>query len=433
MSDQTRRTFLKKAAAGSAGAAAFTWAGATGAAGANEQIVLGIIGCGGRGRGLARAFAAQPGVKVAYACDPDTARQNRVKGAREKVNDLRRVLDDKSVDAVVVATCDHWHAPAAIMACNAGKHVYVEKPCSHNIREGRLLLDAARHNKRVVQVGTQYRSHPVINKAVALAREGLIGDVLVTKAWNVEMRRNIGKMKPSEVPPGVDYDTWVGPAEFVPFQKNRFHYEWHWWYNFGTGSMGNSGAHDMDYARWGLGVTTHPSFVSGTGGKYFFDDDQQFDDTATVVFEWPGDGKIGSKRQLIYEIRIWSRNYPYNCDMGAEFYGTQGTIMVSLRGKIRILNKKNQRIEVEPKNPPKIITNHQADFLDAVKTPRRPNADIEIGHVSATLCHLGNICTRLRRTLKFDLEKEQIIGGKEANAMVRRTYRKGHWAIPKGV
>lgn len=425
-----RRTFLKQMGLG---AAVALGAPASGLSGANERLTLGLIGCGGQGRGHAGGY---PDADFAYVCDPDEERCQKAKqkaGAAHAVSDLRRILDDKSVDAVVIAACDHWHGPAAIMACEAGKHVYVEKPCSHNFREGQLMLEAARRNNCVVQVGTQYRSHPVINKGIQLIREGVIGDVLVAKAWNVEKRRNIGKMGPSAVPPGVDYDMWVGPAEFVPFQRNRFHYEWHWWHNFGTGSMGNSGSHDMDYARWGLGVEGHPSRVCGLGGKYFFDDDQEFEDTATVVFEWPGDGKVGSKRQLIYEIRIWSDNFPQGCDMGAEFYGTKGTMVLSLRGKIQILDAKNRPLDVEPKNPPRIITDHRADFVDAVKTGRRPNADIEDGYLSGTLCHLGNICMRVRRTLHFDPQKEQIVGDKEANSLLRRNYRKNHWAIPKGV
>ncbi|MHC4479310.1 MAG: hypothetical protein ACYTEL_27135 [Planctomycetota bacterium] len=182
----------------------------------------------------------------------------------------------------------------------------------------------------------------------------------------------------------------------------------------------------------GTGGTTSAQ-VRWESGKYFFDDDQEFEDTATVIFEWPGDGKVGSKRQLIYEIRIWSNNFPYGCDMGAEFYGTQGTIMVSLRGKIQILDAKNQPLDMEPKNPRQIITNHRADFVDAVRTGRRPNADIEDGHLSATLCHLGNICMRVGRTLQFDPEKEQIVADEEANNLLRRNYRKNHWAIPPGV
>lgn len=430
MSKSNRRTFLTQSGLGAALAMA---APAAKVLGANERLGLGLIGCGSRGMSLVGAF---PEARITHVCDPDEQRCQQAKeraGASHAVNDLRRILDDKSVDAVVIAACDHWHAPAAIMACDAGKHVYVEKPCSHNVREGRLLVEAAQRSRRVVQVGSQYRSHPVINKAIQLIREGVIGDVLMAKAWNVELRRDIGKMQPTAPPPGVDYDTWVGPAELVPFQANRFHYEWHWWHNFGTGSMGNSGAHDMDYARWGLGVEGHPSRISGLGGKYFFDDDQEFEDTATVVFEWPGDGSVGSKRQLVYEIRIWSNNFPHDCDMAAEFYGTQGTIMVSLRDKIEIRNADNRLIDVEPRNPRQIIMDHYADFIDAIKTDRQPNAPIDEAHVSATLCHLGNICMRTGRTLNFDPQQERILGDEEANRLLRRQYRTRHWAIPAGV
>jgi predicted dehydrogenase len=187
--------------------------------------------------------------------------------AKHAVSDLRRVLDDRTVDAVVVATPDHWHAPIAIMACEAGKHVYVEKPQSHNLRESRLLVDAARRNKVVVQHGTQSRSSPLIAGAVQMLREGVIGDVLVAKAWNIQRRGNIGRAAPSDPPPGLDYDLWVGPAEWMPFQKNRFHYDWHWWYNFGTGDIGNDGTHEIDYARWGLGVEGLPTTVTGRGAS----------------------------------------------------------------------------------------------------------------------------------------------------------------------
>jgi predicted dehydrogenase len=229
----------------------------------------------------------------AIRTNPVGGRRRRSSGAKHAVSDLRRVLDDSSVDAVVVATPDHWHAPAAIMACEAGKHVYVEKPCSHNHRESRLLLDAARRNNVVVQHGTQSRSNELIAGAVQMLREGVIGDVLVAKAWNVQPRGNIGHKTPSDPPPGVDYDAWVGPAVFLPYQENRFHYNWHWWYNFGTGDIGNDGTHEIDYARWGLGVEGLPSTVTGLGGKYFHDDDQEYPDTTTSVFEWPGDGAVG--------------------------------------------------------------------------------------------------------------------------------------------
>jgi len=433
MTDPNRRSFLKQTAAASAGAAAWAWTGGVKAAGANERVTVGIIGCGGRGAGLAEEFADL--ANVAYVCDPDETRRRPIQDrthAQHAVADLRRILDDPSVDAVVIATPDHWHAPTAILACEAGKHVYVEKPCSHNLREGRLLVEAARRNKRVVQHGTQSRSNPFIAGAMQMLREGVIGDVLVAKAWDIQRRVNIGRGTPSDPPPGVDYDLWVGPAEFVPFQANRFHYHWHWWYNFGVGGLGADGPHEIDYARWGLGVETHPTTVAGLGGKYYFDDDQEYPDTGTVVFEWPGDGQAGHKRQLIFELRIWSTNYPFNVDSGAEFYGTKGKMFLSKRGKLEILDEDNKPITAQPKDPPQLL-GHAADFLDAIKTGRRPNAEIEIGHHSTALIHLGNLAMRVGRSLNVDPATEQIIGDDNANQLLGRRYRKeGHWAIPKG-
>ena len=255
----TRRQFMRRITASSV--AAVTAASARSrarAAGANERVRTAIIGLGGQGTNLLSAFLDLDGVEVAYICDTDKSRlaaaHERADNRPQAVTDLRRILDDDSLDAVVIATPDHWHAPVGILACNAGKHVYVEKPCSHNLRESRMLLDAARNNDRVVQHGTNMRTTSLIAGAVQMLREGRIGDVLMAKAWNVQRRGNIGHSQPSSVPDGVDYDMWVGPAEMVPFQENRFHYNWHWWHKFGTGDVGNDGAHEIDYARWGLGV-----------------------------------------------------------------------------------------------------------------------------------------------------------------------------------
>lgn len=441
MSESSRRDFLKRTGMGVAGTTLLNAAGSVCAGGSSQAINLGVIGCGGRGSAVAAQFAGEAGCEVTHVCDPDAGRANKLAkklgGIRDNrvpkvVGDLRRILDDRSVDAVLIATPDHWHAPAAILACEAGKHVYVEKPCSHNVREGRLLVEATRRNKRVVQHGTQSRSHPLIATAVQLLREGVIGNVLVAKAWNVQRRGNIGHAKPSEPPKGVDYDMWLGPVPHVPFQANRFHYTWHWWHDFGTGDMGNDGVHEIDYARWGLGVETHPSRIAAIGGKYFFDDDQQFPDTQQVVFEYPGSGKVGDKRMLIWEMRIWSTNYPYNVDNGVEFYGTKGRLMVTKRGKLEVFGERNRRITPEVKDAPAKLLNHQADFLDAIRNNRRPNAEIEIGHLSAALCHLGNLSTRLGRTLEFDPAREQVIGDNEANRLLGRTYRQDHWAVPKG-
>jgi len=435
MSDSNRRTFLKHTAA-TVGAATASWTSTARAVAANDKIMLGVIGCGGRGSGLANDFAKI--AEIGYVCDPDESQRERLRktvNARQAVDDFRRVLDDKAIDAVVVATPDHWHAPMAIMACEAGKHVYVEKPQSHNLLESRLLVDAARRHQVVVQQGTQSRSNLLVANAVQMLREGIIGDVLVAKAWNIQRRRNIGHQQPSAPPTGVDYDMWVGPAEFVPFQSNRFHYNWHWWFNFGTGDIGNDGTHELDYARWGLGVEGLPTTAMAMGGKYSFDDDQQFPDTATCAFEWPGEGTVGKRRQLIFEMRLWSNNYPFNCDSGVEFYGANGRMLLSKRGKLEIYSQGNERIEnTKPKEPPKLIDNHQADFLDAIRTGRKPNADVAIGHDSVALVHLSNIAVRLGRSLKVDTSAERIVGDDEANQLLGRAYRQGgHWAVPKNL
>ncbi len=427
MSD-TRRTFIKRVGTG---VAALGWTRAARSAPPSDRVVLGVIGCGGRGRHFVP--------RATYVCDTDarrlaTAVETAQVPASHGVTDMRRILDNPDIDAVVIATPDHWHAPAAILACEAGKHVYVEKPCSHNFRESRLLLDAARRNNVVVQHGTQQRSMPFALEAVQMLRDGLIGDVLLAKAWNVQLRGNIGHGQPSDPPPGVDYDTWVGPAEWVPFQENRFHYNWHWWYNFGTGDIGNDGSHELDLARWGLGVDVMPARISGLGGKFFHDDDQQFPDTATCVFDYPGDGNVGNRRQLVFEMRLWSTNYPQNCDNGVEFHGTKGQMFFSKRGKLQVRGERNKMIHNRTPKIAKHTMEHLDDFFHAIRTGSRPSADIQEAHRSVALVHLANIAVRTGRSLQFDAESEQIVGDGESNQLLGRTYRKeGHWAVPQGV
>jgi len=436
MSDhQDRRTFLKAASAGVVAATALNSA-AVHARSANEKLVIGVIGCGGRGTHDAQLFKNTPNVEVAYICDVDEERRNQVAKKLEirsdrVVNDLRRILDDKSVDAVLVATPDHWHSPASILACNAGKHVYVEKPISHNIREGRLLVEASQGNRVQVQHGTQSRSTDMMIEAVKLLREGLIGNVVVAKCWNIQRRNPLGKGQEANPPASLDYDNWVGPATMIPYRTNRVHNRWTMWYHFGTGDMGNDGVHDIDYTRWGLGVETHPSKVMALGGKFNFDDDQEFPDTQQVTFEYPGDGKPGSQKLLIYEQRLWSSNYPNNVDSGAEFYGTKGQLFLSRRGKVQLRGEDNKPVELKIPTSAQNDVAHVANFCDAVRGNARPNADALVGHLSASLCHLGNIATRVGRSLAFDPQSEKIIGDDEANALVGRTYRQ-HWATPKG-
>ncbi len=435
----TRRAFLKRTGAAAAATATLGVMSRTRASGANEKIVMGVIGPGGIGTNLLRSFAAQPDVSLAYVCDPDESHLAKAAVEAEKISshrpkqvkDMRRIFEDKDVDAVIIATPDHWHGPAAILACDAGKHVYVEKPCSHNIREGRLMIEAARRNDRVVQVGTQSRSGGHVIRAMELLRSGAIGDVLVAKVWNSQLRSNIGHEKPSAPPAGFDYELWVGPAPMVPFQKNRHHSWWRWWYDFGTGDMGNDGVHDLDIGRWGLGVETHPTRIVAVGGKYFFDDDQQFPDTETVIFEYPAaNGSLGT-RQLIYEQRIWSPYVQEGHENGNAFYGTKGLLILGKGAGWKLYGPRNELRE-EMKSVGLGLAHHR-NFLECIRTGKRPNADIEIGHLSSSLSHLGNIATRLGRVLRFDPKTERILGDRKAAQFVRRRYRSGHWAVPKGV
>ncbi len=438
MSKANRRTFLKQAAGGIAGVVALGTPGATGAAGANGRIVLAAIGCGGRGRWLAKMFSAQKGIRIAYVCDPDDSRSRAAAKVVAKtsgeppaaIRDMRRAFDDRSVDAVVIATPDHWHAPATLLALAADKHVYVEKPCGHNIREGRWMLTAARRAKRVVQVGTQSRSIQHVRRAMELLHNGAIGDILVAKAWNSQKRANIGHASASDPPEGFDYDLWLGPAPYVPFQSNRHHYTWHWWYDFGTGDIGNDGVHDIDIARWGLGVDQHPATVTAMGGKYYFDDDQQFPDTQYVLYEYPGDGKIGHKKQLVFEQRIWSPYVQEGHENGNAFYGTKGMMTLGKKDGWRLYGPGNELRESMP-GVGLSGDEHCRDFLEAVRTGKHPSADIEIGHMSAALSHLGNIASRVGRVIRFDPATERITGDSEANRLVGRAYRKDHWATPK--
>lgn len=404
---------------------------------ARQTLRVGLIGCGGRGVHDAGLFKKVPNVELAYVCDVDDARRNAAAqklGVAEKgvVSDLRHILDDKSIDAVIVTTPDHWHSPAAILACDAGKHVYVEKPISHNIREGRLLVDASARNKTLVQHGTQCRSTSMMIEAIKLLREGAIGNVLVAKCWNVQRRGSLGMGQNVDPPNGFDYDTWVGPAPMIPYRTNRVHNRWTMWYHFGAGDMGNDGVHDIDYTRWGLGAEGHPSKVTALGGKFYFDGDGDFPDTQQVTFEYPGDGSPQGRKLLIYEQRLWSTNYPHNCDSGAEFYGDKGQMFLSRRGKIEILSDRNKAIDVAVKPVAQDDQAHVDNLCSAIRDGVALNADALTGHLSTTLCHLGNIATRVGRSLLFNPITEQIVGDTEANNLVRREYRE-HWGTPRAV
>jgi predicted dehydrogenase len=340
------------------------------------------------------------------------------------------VLDQKDVDLVVIGLPDHWHAPATILACDAGKHVYVEKPASHNIREGRLMIDAARRNKRIVQVGTQSRSTEHNIKAMQMLRDGIIGDVLIAKAWNSQRRDNIGRAKACEPPKELDYENWLGPVPFSPYQPNKLHSIWRWWHDYGTGDIGNDGVHDIDVARWGLGVETHPNRVSYAGGKlWLLDSDQQWPDTYYVNYEYDMGG--GKKKQLIYEQRTWSPYYQEGAENGCAFYGTTGMMVGSKKAGWKVIGAGNIEKEKVPGDGVSIPL-HCQNLFACIKDGKAPNADIEIGHLSSCLSHLGNIASRTGKGFAFDPKTEQVTDDAAANKLVRREYR-DHWGTPRNV
>lgn len=422
MRETGRRTFLKTSTVWATASALRTYGAAP-----SEQIRLGLIGCGGQGTSLMKRLAPFPDVKIIAVADPDRDRRANVKalvGAEREVADLRQLLDDKSLDAVVIATPDHWHAPAGVLACQAGKHVYVEKPCSHNIEESARLVAAGQRHRRLVQHGTQSRSSEGLKEAIAMLREGLIGDVLCAKAINSQLRSNIGRAAPSAPPPSIDFDLWLGPAPERAYQSNLLHYHWHWFFDFGTGDIGNDGVHQIDVARWGLGVDGPPSRVVGQGAKLFFDDDQQFPDTYVVSYEFPQ--KNGRPKWLLFEQRIWTPYETEGCDNGNVFYGTSGRMTIH-RGRIDVVSKDNRPMKQLRYDASHAF--HLRNFLDAVKGNARLNAPIDIGADSSNLAHWGNIAARTDGTLT--LENGSLVRGSDAaKGLIGRSYRRNHWAIP---
>jgi predicted dehydrogenase len=429
MTPVNRRAFLKGSVASVAGLSARSYARAADAA--NEKVALAVIGIGstvpgsvgGRGRQLIPPFAGFKDVDIAYLCDVDDsffpfgqkllAARQRPEARIEK--DLRRVLEDKNVDAVVVAMPDHWHALATIWACQAGKHVYVEKPASHNLSEGRRMVEAARKYYRVVQVGTQSRSSASLARAAELIRSGKLGKTPAARAWIGGSRPNIGKAPDAAVPAGVDYNLWLGPAPERAFSSNRFHYRWHWLWDYGTGELGNNGIHALDRLRWILDLDA-PTRVVAAGGKYFYDDDQETPDTMTVTYEFP-------TCSITWEHRVWSKG----TGSGAEVYGEHGTLVFGREGW-RVEKGIEASDPGDPKGRGTEDSVHQRNFIDCIKsssgsTVSRPNADIEEGHKSTRLCHLGNIAFRTGRAVRFDAHTETCVHDAEANRLLGRSYR----------
>ncbi len=416
MQQSTRRQVLKASLA--------TAVPAITARGANEIPALALIGGRNQGRGVAKR-AIEAGGRITTFCDLDpavlakvTPELERAQGrAPSTTDDYRRVLDDKNIDAVIIAVPDHWHARMAIHACQAGKDAYVEKPFSQTIEEGHLIRDAARKYGRVMQVGTQRRSMEHIAAAVDYVASGKLGKVCLIKAWMCQVRPSIGNPADSAPPRGVDYDRWLGPAQLRPFNINRFHYNWRFFWDYGNSELGNQGVHMLDVAIWGIqklrGVQNClPRRVSGASGIYWLKDAKEVPDTQTLTYDY-GD------LMLVWELRSFGKQDPLEgTEAGTAFYGTAGTLIVDGEG---------WRVEgADGSRGPSMKYSgggHERNFLECLKSRARPNSDVEIGRLSTTLCHLGNICCHLGRDVAFDSKAEDFGDDRAANAYLTKRYR----------
>lgn len=439
MNDLSRRQFAKLSA-GLLVASSPVTKPRTSRAGANDTLVVAQIGVRGRAAGLMQGFASMDGVRIKTLVDVDSrllpaaqAKVEELQGSKPQTifGDFRPVLDDPDIDALIVGTPDHWHAIPTIWGCQAGKHVYVEKPDGHNIREGQLMVQAAGKHNRVVQMGVQSRSGAHFAEAIDFLKSGAIGTALYARAWESAKQGSIGYPKDQPTPEGVDYNTWLGPAPERAFNPMRFHSNWRWFFDYGTGDLGNDGVHRLDMARRGLESAIMaqggkplgmPTVCSATGGKRYFDDAQEFPDTMFVTLDYPE-----QKATILYELRIWA---PYMLDgapEGATIFGDKGYVVISNRDW-RAFAPDGEIIAQgsSPGNQHDIA--HKQNFVECIKTGKRPNCDIEIGHTTSVLCHLGNIAWRVGRTIRFDPATESIIDDNEANALRTRTYR-SPWVI----
>lgn len=406
------------------------WVKSSAKAAPSERLNIAVVGIRGRGRSLLTGFAKLPNSQVTHLCDVNTEYFGTyaklvgdLQGGKnpECVQDIRKLLEIRSIDAIAIATPDHWHALATIWGCQAGKHVYVEKPCSHNIAEGRAMVRAAAKHNRVVQVGTQSRSAPHMIEAINHLRLGKIGAVHMARAFNSQLRRRVPAVADGVAPNTLDWDIWQGPAPERPFNSNRYSYGWRWYWDYGTGDMGNDGVHDLDIARWGLGVEA-PDSVQGFGTKLFFKGDtQETPDTQSVVFTFPGSDKV-----LHYDQRLWTPYHMEGYENGVVFYGTDAYLVLG-RGGWRVIERGN-KLAFEKKASFSEIP-HLENFIAACKGNARANCNITEGHRSTMLAHLGNLSGRLGRPLKFDPANETIPGDTEAASFLGRKGR-GNFVIP---
>jgi predicted dehydrogenase len=433
MSDTTRRNFL-------AGAAAIATQ-AHPILGANERVNLAVVGLGGRGNNHMDFYLKIPQARIMALCDVNQAalergqaKVNRGAGENPKgYSDMRKLFDDKEVEAVSIATPNHWHALSAIWAMQAGKDVYCEKPASHNIFEGYQMVAAARKYGRMCQIGSQSRTIAHKVKAMKLLEEGVIGKVYMAKGLCFKRRKSIGKKADEPVPPGLDWSLFLGPAPMRPYNELRFRYNWHWFWDTGNGDIGNQGVHEMDIMAWGLGKTTLPKSVMSTGGKLLYDDDQETPNTQMTTFDW-GDGVQGmfEVRGLITggEGSLTKRGAN---TIGNLFYGADGWMAVDGAG-FQVFKGENDEKVMDEKRTDNDTVPHMQNFLDAVKSRKYQDlhAEIEIGARAAALCHFANVAYRVGRKLTWDDKTRKFVGDVEANKMISRDYRKPY-VVPEKV
>ena len=441
--DNTRRDFIKKA---TTCAAAFSFGGIlpgfgarsyNNIIGANDKILVACMGVNSRGLAVASNFASQKNSEVLYVCDVDTRAADKCIQSVEKIQqkrpgaspDFRKALEDKNLDVLIVTAPDHWHAPAAILACAAGKHVYLEKPCSHNPNEGELLIQAAKKYNRVLQMGNQRRSWPNVVAAIAELHAGAVGRPYFAKTWYTNNRPSIGKGKEVEVPTWLNYELWQGPAPRQPYRDNLIHYNWHWFWNWGTGEALNNGTHMVDLARWGLRVE-YPIRVSSAGGRYRYQDDWQTPDTQVINLEFDNHSAI------TWEGRSCNGRSIEGNTAGVMFYGETGSLLIESGDAYKIYDLKNNLVKEVKNNKPVDARNatdptqeldafHIQNFFDGIRKGTKINSDIVGGHQSTLLVQLGNIALRSGRTLNIDPKNGHILNDKEAMKYWAREYQPG--------
>jgi predicted dehydrogenase len=408
----------------------------------SDTVRMGCIGIGGRGRDHISGLGKLPNVELAGIADIDESHlanglSQIAKAGWKKpqtYTDFRKMLEDKSIDAVSIATPNHWHTLMAIWACQAGKDVYVEKPCSHNVFETQQIVAAARKYERMVQMGSQIRSSAAVQEAIAKLHAGdEFGEIYMARGLCFKWRDTILHKPVEPVPAGVNYDLWTGPSPMHPFTQNRFHYNWHWFWDTGNGDLGNQGIHEMDIARWGLGVK-YPVKVSAIGGHFMFDDDQETPNTLNCAFEFD---QAGKKRMLEFEVRHWLTNPEAEIkertgtnSIGNIFYGPKGYLAVDTYSSYKSWMGRNQ----QPGAARNAGGDHYLNFIEAVRSRKREtlNAEIAEGAASTVLVHLANISYRLGRTLYFDEKTMTCKGDAEANKLLTREYRKPY-VVPEKV